>query len=196
MKNVILFSLFLASTLVAPAVAQDTTEVDVAPSPPAITPAPEATPSSPAAKPAPEVAQSSAEVTPAPEAAAQAAQAIASRSVPKLNVTWDCGECEHNERVLPLIEQAYAAEAQKNSFVISETDVAEVAITDIRQRPPGVRVMFGVMAGKDRLGLRIRHNGVEYTVSDTSANAIMGLNYLSQSVGKRAFAQLSAKAGQ
>lgn len=122
---------------------------------------------------------------------AEPAQARA--TVPRLNITWDCGDCEHNDKVVPLIEQAYAAEAEKNSLTVSETDVAEAAIVDIRQRPPGVRVMFGVMAGKDRLGLRIRYLGQEYTVSDTSANAIMGLNHLSESVGKRAYAELSAK---
>lgn len=117
-------------------------------------------------------------------------------TVPKLNITWDCGDCEHNDKVIPLIEQAYAAEAAKHSFSLSETDIADVAITDIRQRPPGVRVLFGFMAGKDRLGLRIRYLGQEHMVSDTSANAIMGLNHLSESVGKSTYAELSAKTAQ
>ena len=57
------------------------------------------------------------------------------RPVPKLDITWDCGDCEHNHKVVPLIQQAYAEETQGNSFAISRTDVAEVAITDIRQAP-------------------------------------------------------------
>lgn len=141
-----------------------------------------------------------AQVASAPESAAEAVAETSPAgtlpTVPKLNITWDCGDCEHNDKVLPLIEQAYAAEATKHSFAVSQTDVAEVAITDIRQRPPGVRVMFGIMAGKDRLGLRIRYGGQEYTVSDTSANAIMGLNYLSESVGKKTYAELAAKPAQ
>ena len=142
-----------------------------------------------------------AQVTPEPASAASASAAAPEPAqtlpaVPKLNITWDCGDCEHNDKVVPLIEQAYAAEAKKNSFAVSETDVAEVAITDIRQRPPGVRVMLGFMAGKDRLGLRIRYLGQEYTVSDTSANAVMGLNHLSESVGKRTYAELSKKPAQ
>ncbi len=114
-------------------------------------------------------------------------------TIPKLNIIWDCGECEHNEKVVPLIQQAYADEAKKNAFAVSETDMAEVAITDIRQRPPAVRVMFGIMAGRDRIGLRIRYLGQEYTVSDTSANAIMGLNHLLESVGKGVYAKLATK---
>jgi len=129
---------------------------------------------------------------PAAEAAA-APVAVATTTVPKLKITWDCGECEHNDAVPPLIEQAYAAEAQKHALTVSETDVAEVTITDIRQRPPGVRVMFGFMAGKDRLGLHIQYAGHAYDVSDTSANAVMGLNHLSASVGKQAYEQLSVQ---
>ena len=48
--------------------------------------------------------------------------------LPKLNITWDCGDCEHNDKVPPLIEQAYIAEAKKHSFAISETEIAEVSI--------------------------------------------------------------------
>lgn len=145
----------------------------------------------------PVLAQVAPEPAPAANASAAAPEpAQAWPTVPKLNITWDCGDCERNDKVVPLIERAYAAEARKNSLAVSETDVAEVAITDIRQRPPGVRVMFGFMAGKDRLGLRIRYLRQEYAVSDTSANAIMGLNYLSESVGKRAYAELSKKPAQ
>lgn len=124
-------------------------------------------------------------------AAAEAAVAASYPSVPKLDIRWDCGECEHNDKVPPLIEQAYAAQAAEHSMSVSKTDVAEVVIVDIRQRPPGVRVMFGVMAGRDRLGLRVRHGGEEFEVSDTSANIVMGLNHLSASVGESVFKKLA-----
>ena len=114
-------------------------------------------------------------------------------TLPKLNFTWDCGECTKNEKVTPLIEQAYLDEAKSNGLTISDADTAEVAIVDIRQRPPGLRVMFGVMSGKDRLAIRIRHKGNEYLVDDYSANAWMGLNYLSESVGKKAYVALANK---
>lgn len=121
-------------------------------------------------------------------------QVAASATVPKLNIVWGCPDCEHNDKVPPLIEQAYAEEAKKHSFAVSETDTAEAVITDIRQRPPGVRVMFGIMAGRDRLALRIRYQGKEVDVSDKSSNAIQGLNSLSASVGRQAYAELAGKA--
>lgn len=119
------------------------------------------------------------------------ATASAPASVPKLHIVWDCGECEHNDKVPPLIEQAYAEEAQKHSVKVSETEVAEATITDIRQRPPGVRVMFGVMAGRDRLALRIVYRDRDHEVKDTSSNIIQGLNSLSAAVGRKAFARLA-----
>lgn len=128
--------------------------------------------------------------------AAADAVAAAARSVPKLSIRWDCGECEHNDKVPPLIEQAYAEQAAHNQVRVSDNDVAEVAIVDIRQRPPGVRVMFGVMAGRDRLGLRVKHRDRVFEVSDTSANIVMGLNHLSASVGKSVFEELSGDAAR
>ncbi|QWP78396.1 hypothetical protein J5226_08395 [Lysobacter sp. K5869] len=112
-------------------------------------------------------------------------------ALPKLRIVWDCGECEHNDKVPPLIEAAYAAEAQKHSAQVSGEDAAEVAIVDMRQRPPGVRVMFGIMAGRDRLKLRIRYRGHEYEANETSSNIIQGLNSLSASVGRQAYQQLA-----
>ena len=130
-------------------------------------------------------------VPPAASTTAAPSSAQAGKTVPKLSISWDCGECEHNDKVIPLIEAAYAEQARKWGYAISESDVADVAIIDIRQRPPGVRVMFGMMAGKDRLGLRVRHGGNEYAVSDSSLNAIQGLNALSKAVGERTFTRLT-----
>ena len=140
-----------------------------------------------------EAASEATVVAKAETAAASKAHQQALPTVPKLSITWACGDCEKNEKVPPLIEAAYAAEAKKNAMAVSETDVAEVTITDIRQRPPGIRVAFGIFAGKDRLGLRIRYKGQEYTVSDYSANVAQGLNHLCESVGKQALESISKK---
>jgi hypothetical protein len=145
-----------------------------------------------AAQTAPAAAEASAEAgAPVKTEAAVPAQTLP--MVPKLSISWACGECEKNEKVPPLIEAAYAAEAKKHAMAVSDTDVAEVTITDIRQRPPGIRVAFGIFAGKDRLGLRIRYKDQEYTVSDYSANVMQGLNHLCESVGKLALESISKK---
>ena len=125
-------------------------------------------------------------------ASAQQAEQPA-RTVPKLNITWDCGKCTVNDKVVPLVVEAYRAEAARHGVTVSETETVDAKIHDFRQRSPGNRVMFGVMAGKDRLGITIHYNGEEIVAKDYSANAIEGMNALCESVGKKAYEQLSAK---
>lgn len=115
------------------------------------------------------------------------------QTVPKLNIAWDCGDCPVNDKVIPLVQEAYRAEAAKHGKTVSETDVAEAKIHDYRQRNPGARVMLGIMAGKDRLGIKINVGGEEIVVSDYSANAMQGMNALCESVGKKAYKQVAAK---
>lgn len=115
------------------------------------------------------------------------------KTVPKLNITWDCGACTVNDKVAPLIEEAYRAEAAKHGRTISDTESVDAKINDFRQRPPGARVMLGVMAGKDRLALKISYKGEDFVVKDYSANAVVGMNGLCESLGQKAYKQLVAK---
>jgi hypothetical protein len=121
------------------------------------------------------------------------AAAPAANTMPKLNVTWDCGECTVNEKVIPLLEEFYRAEAVKNGKTVSDTEIVDARIHDYRQRNPGARVMLGIMAGKDRLGLKISYNGEELVATDYSANAVQGMNALCESVAKKAYKQIAAK---
>ncbi|MES9831039.1 MAG: hypothetical protein ABW139_02245 [Candidatus Thiodiazotropha sp. DIVDIV] len=115
-------------------------------------------------------------------------------SVPKLNITWNCGSCTHNEKIIPLIKQAYNNEAQNSGRSVSAKEIAQVEIIEFRQRNPGVRVMFGVMAGKDRLGLRISYKGNEYYTSDYSANVVQGMNHLCSAVASETYQKLDSAA--
>jgi hypothetical protein len=112
--------------------------------------------------------------------------------VPRLKIIWDCGNCTQNPKVIPLIQQAYAEEARKHGQQISKSEVAEVSIVDFRQRNPGTRVMLGFMAGKDRLGLMIDYKDQTFSASDTSANAVQGMNHLCASAASEAYRKLSA----
>lgn len=129
-------------------------------------------------------------------AAAAPAAAATKGQLPKLVIKWQCKEaCTVNDKVPPLIEEAYARAAAGGGYTLSSSDTAEVTIVDFRQRPPGVRVSLGIFAGKDRLGVHINYRGKEMTASDYSANAIQGLNSLSESVGKKSYQQIVAVAG-
>lgn len=110
--------------------------------------------------------------------------------VPKLAIRWECQDCSVNEKVAPLIETAYAEEAARNGYVVSYSETAEMVITEYRQRPPGARVMFGIFAGKDKLGVRITYREKERNAEDYSANAWFGMNSLCESVGKQSYQQV------
>lgn len=126
----------------------------------------------------------------APQPAAKAASASHAKVLPRLSVRWDCGACEQNPKVGPLIEQTYEAQATSKGYVVAPGETAEVVIQEYRQRPPAARVMLGIFAGKDKLATKLSFRGKDYVVSDYSANTIQGMNSLCESVAKQALTQL------
>jgi hypothetical protein len=110
--------------------------------------------------------------------------------LPKLIIKWQCKNCTENEKVAPLIESSYIGSAAKNGYSVSATETAETEITDFRQRPPGVRVAFGVFAGKDRLAVRTTYHGKEFIAQDYSANSFFGMDSLCESVAKKLYVKI------
>jgi hypothetical protein len=111
-------------------------------------------------------------------------------TVPRLRIVWNCGDCERNDKVIPLILQSYREAASRQGRTVSDAETAEAWIVDFRQRNPANRSLFGIMGGKDRLGLKIRFRGRVYDASDYSANAVFGMNHLCETVGKETFSQI------
>lgn len=136
--------------------------------------------------------------SPAGDAVAVAAPATTLRAMqlPQVTVRWACGDCTQNDKVAPLIASDYEAEANKKGYTVSNTETAEIVITEYRQRPPAMRVMFGVFAGKDKLATKVIFRGKEYQADDYSANAFSGMNGLCASVAKTVAQQLSAAIGR
>ena len=62
-----------------------------------------------------------------------------------------------------------------------------------RQRNPGLRAMFGIMAGKDMLATRITFRGKDFLVSDYTAWAFQGMNSLCDAVAQEALNQVMAR---
>jgi hypothetical protein len=125
-----------------------------------------------------------------PAAPAAASRVLAARELPKLVLRWDCGACEHNEKVFPLIEQTYASDAAAAGYTVSESETAELVITAYRQRPPAARVFLGFMAGRDILKTRVSFRGKESVAADYNANAFQGMNNLCAAVAKKAMTQI------
>ncbi len=109
---------------------------------------------------------------------------LAGKQVPQLVMRWDCGDCAVNEKVFPLVEKTYASKAAAKGSEVSSEETAEIVVTKYRQRPPGARVMFGFMAGKDILETRVTYRGKEFAVGDYSANAWQGMDSLCEAVAQ------------
>jgi hypothetical protein len=92
--------------------------------------------------------------------------------------------------VIPLIEEDYKNIAAAKGYTVSVSETAEMVITAYRQRNPGMRVMFGVFAGKDTLATRITFRDKNFFAKDYSANAITGMNGLCASVTQKVFNQI------
>ena len=116
--------------------------------------------------------------------------ALGARQVPSLAIDWQCGGCAQNEKVAPLIMAGYKMEAAKEGYTVSEAETATVSIVDYRQRPIGMRIAFGFMAGRDRLGTKIGFRGQTLQAASSTAMAVKGMNAVSEEVGRRAFTQL------
>lgn len=117
---------------------------------------------------------------------------LADRQIPKLLIRWDCGDCEMNAKVAPLIEKQYADKAGAKGYAVSDSETAEMVVVKYRQRPPGARIMFGFMAGKDILETRITFRGKEFLAGDYSANVMQGMDSLCETVAQMALDKMTA----
>jgi hypothetical protein len=110
--------------------------------------------------------------------------------MPALNIVWSCEGCQRNALIIPLLQQSYREEAARQRRAISNAETADVFIVDFNQRDPNKRAWLGIMAGKDRLGVKIRFRGQILEASDYSANAWKGQNHLCETVGEKTFKQI------
>jgi hypothetical protein len=130
------------------------------------------------------------QLPPGVSAPATSARSLPPNTVPRLNIVWNCDNCERNDKVIPLLLQSYREEASKQGRTVSDAETADVFIVDFRQRNPNKRAWLGIMAGKDRLGVKIRFRGQILEANDYSANAWMGMNHLCETVGKKTLKQV------
>lgn len=117
--------------------------------------------------------------------------AASTSSMPALSIQWGCGQCAHNDKVIALIQQIYTEQARKHGQTVSRKEVAEVTITDFRQRPPAARALLGGFSGKDRLAISIRYRGKTYAASDSAVTIMNGMNSLCKAVARSAYVQLA-----
>lgn len=116
--------------------------------------------------------------------------ALTDHEVPNLVIRWNCGDCVVNDKVSPMITGAYVSAAVAKGYAISNSETAVMTITKYHQRPPAMRVMFGIFAGHDLLKTETSFGGATVVVNDSSANIMQGMNALAESVGRGTFKKL------
>lgn len=114
-------------------------------------------------------------------------------SLPKLNIVTDCGECAVGDNVKADIEKAYAEQAQKAGLPINTEETAQFRITEYAERSGSARILFGRMAGKDRIKANLNYKDVQHEVEDTARSAMNGIGAVAAEVGKQTYAKLSGK---
>lgn len=112
----------------------------------------------------------------APTGNVQYAAPQSSHQLPRLKVRWECGDCSPSPKVIEALETAYAKAAAGRGVAVSDNVTAELTITEFRQRPPALRVLVGILAGKDVLKASLNYRGRTYQAEDYSANAWTGMN--------------------
>lgn len=121
---------------------------------------------------------------------AQPAARTAVVEVPQLKVVTACGDCTVHETVPDLIRKGYANAADKAGIKVSAQSEATVSITGYTQRPPGLRVTFGALAGKDEIKATVSYQGKTFEVEDYFRNAWQGMNALSENIGEMVFEKI------
>jgi hypothetical protein len=115
---------------------------------------------------------------------------LPANSVPALNIVWECDGCARNDKIIPLLLQAYRQEASNKGRTVSNAETADVFITEFRQRDPNKRAWLGIMAGKDILGVKIRFRGQILEARDYFAGSWFGMNALCENVGEKTYKQI------
>lgn len=118
---------------------------------------------------------------------------LGARQVPKLVIQWSCGTCTHNAKVPGLVEAAYQKAAQESGYSVSDVEVAQFSIVRFNQRPPAMRILFGMFAGKDLMTAETLFRGQTVVAEDWEMNTIFGMDNVSTDVGTKTFKLLSAK---
>jgi hypothetical protein len=115
---------------------------------------------------------------------------LSSREVPTLAIVWNCGECTKNPKAAPLIVATYEKAAKARGFSVSSAETATMTITHFRQRSPGVRVMFGILAGHDAVSTQIVAGDKTFTVNEVS-RGWGGIDSVLTKVGTNAFTSVA-----
>ena len=111
--------------------------------------------------------------------------------IPMLEMQFNCGSCEQDNKIKALVEGAYLDQADLEKATVNEVNKTVLNVTHFRSRGKA-RFFIGALAGADNISGSISCNGVEHPVSDTAISAINGIESVARNVGKDAYKAVKA----
>ena len=111
--------------------------------------------------------------------------------IPMLDMQFNCGTCEQDNKIKALVEGAYLDQLELEKATIDNVNKTVLNVTHFRSRGKA-RFFIGALAGADNISGSISCNGVEHPVSDTAISAINGIESVARNVGKDAYKALKA----
>ena len=111
--------------------------------------------------------------------------------IPMLDMQFNCGTCEHDNKIKALVEGAYLDQAELEKASVNDANKTVLNVTHFRSRGKA-RFFIGALAGADNITGSISCNGVNQPVSDTAISAINGIESVARNVGKDAYKVVKA----
>lgn len=111
--------------------------------------------------------------------------------IPMLEMQFNCGTCEHDNKIKALVEGAFLDQADLEKATVDELNKTMLNVTHFRNRGKA-RFFIGALAGADNISGSISCNGVAHPVSDTAISAINGIESVARNVGKDAYKAIKA----
>lgn len=104
------------------------------------------------------------------------------KTVPRLKVVADCGDCKLSNATKMLIRSSYAELAKTNDVSIDQDKEVTFKVTSINARNNFMRGTFGVLSGADYI--RGKFEGDEKVIGEHSVSHEMGLDEITQNLGE------------
>lgn len=104
------------------------------------------------------------------------------KTVPRLKVVADCGDCKLSNATKMLIKSSYIELAKTNDVIINNDKEVVFKVTSIFGRNSFLRGTFGVLSGADII--RGKFEGDTKVIGEYSVSHEMGIDEITQSLGE------------
>jgi hypothetical protein len=111
--------------------------------------------------------------------------------IPMLDMQFNCGTCEQDNKIKALVEGAYLDQLELEKATVDEVNKTVLNVTHFRSRGKA-RFFIGALAGVDNITGTVSCNGAEHAISDTAISAINGIESVARNVGKDAYRAVKA----